>query len=205
MSPKPDPAAEPVVARDATYHRAPEGLRERVHASLAREAGPMEGSMPWKMAASFVLVALVAWNAALFVGEPPGEEILARDLVTAHVRSLMVESHLNDVVSSDQHTVKPWFTGKLDFAPPVQDLASIGFALAGGRLDYIDGRAVAVLTYRYRQHVVNVFIWPQPGESKASVTTRQGYSIVRWTHAGMRFSAVSDAAAPQLMALADAL
>ncbi|HEX7466879.1 MAG TPA: hypothetical protein VF309_09575 [Usitatibacter sp.] len=208
MNSKTDPAAEPMVARDATYHRAPDALRERLRAGLAREARATDRSRPWSflaMAASFAAVALVTWNLALLGGGPGADELMARDLVNAHVRSLMIEGHLNDVVSSDQHTVKPWFAGKLDFAPPVVDLANAGFALAGGRLDYVNARAVAVLTYRYRQHVVNVFIWPEAGEVEPRASSRQGFSVVQWTHGGMRYSAVSDAAAAQLFALAEAL
>ncbi|HEX7607528.1 MAG TPA: hypothetical protein VF348_12500 [Usitatibacter sp.] len=208
MNSKTDPAAEPMVARDATYHRAPDALRERLRAGLAREARATDRSRPWSflaMAASFAAVALVTWNLALLGGGPAADELMARDLVNAHVRSLMIEGHLNDVVSSDQHTVKPWFAGKLDFAPPVVDLANAGFALAGGRLDYVNARAVAVLTYRYRQHVVNVFIWPEAGEAEPRASSRQGFSVVQWTHGGMRYSAVSDAAAAQLFALAEAL
>lgn len=206
MNSKTDPAAEPMVARDATYHRASDALRERVRAGLAREARATERPSLWRpfaMAASFAAVALVAWNLAML--QPRGDDLLERDLVTAHVRSLMTEGHLNDVVSSDQHTVKPWFAGKLDFAPPVHDLANAGFVLAGGRLDYVNGRAVAVLTYRYRQHVVNVFIWPEPGEAAPRAISRQGYSILQWTHAGMRYGAVSDAGPAQLAPLPDAL
>ncbi|MGZ5087535.1 MAG: anti-sigma factor family protein [Usitatibacter sp.] len=203
-----DPAAEPMVARDATYYRAPDALREQVRERLAREAGAADRARPWSflaMAASFAVVAIVTWNVATLNAGPGADDVLARELVTAHVRSLMTESHLNDVVSSDQHTVKPWFAGKLDFAPPVRDLANMGFALAGGRLDYLNERAVAVLTYRYRQHVVNVFIWPEAGESAPRVSTRQGYSLVQWAHGGMRYSAVSDASAAQVLPLADAL
>ncbi|HEX7557560.1 MAG TPA: hypothetical protein VF386_00100 [Usitatibacter sp.] len=208
MNSKTDPAAEPMVARDATYHRAPDALRERLRSGLAREARAIDRSRPWSflaMAASFAAVALVTWNLALLGGGPGADELMARDLVNAHVRSLMIEGHLNDVVSSDQHTVKPWFAGKLDFAPPVVDLANAGFALAGGRLDYVNARAVAVLTYRYRQHVVNVFIWPEAGEVEPRASSRQGFSVVQWTHGGMRYSAVSDAAAAQLFSLAEAL
>jgi anti-sigma factor RsiW len=208
MNPKTDLAAEPMVARDATYHRAPDALRERVRANLARESRLADRAKPWRflaMAASFAAVALVTWNLAMLTAMPGNDELLAHDLVTAHVRSLMIDSHLNDVVSSDQHTVKPWFAGKLDFAPPVHDLANAGYPLAGGRLDYVNGRAVAVLTYRYRQHLVNVFIWPEAGETSPHTMSRQGFSVVQWTSGGMKYNAVSDASAGPLLALADAL
>jgi anti-sigma factor RsiW len=208
MNSKTGPAIEPMVARDATYHRAPDGLREKLRADLAREARAADRQRPWgflAMAASFAAVALVTWNLAILTAGPASDELMTRDLVTAHVRSLMTAGHLNDVASSDQHTVKPWFSGKLDFAPPVYDLANAGFALAGGRLDYVNARAVAVLTYRYRQHVVNLFIWPEAGEVSPRSMSRQGYSLVQWTHGGMRYTAVSDAAPAQLVNLADAL
>lgn len=208
MSQKNDPAVEPMVARDATYHRAPGALREKLRASLAGAAGEERGPAVRRtlgLAAAFAAVALVSWNIALLHVEPPREELLARDVVTAHVRSLMDARHLNDVESSDQHTVKPWFTGKLDFAPPVQDLANAGFALIGGRLDYVNGRAVAALTYRSRQHVVNLFVWPAPGPDAKPVTlSRQGYAILHWNRGGMEHWAISDMAPALLAPLADA-
>jgi anti-sigma factor RsiW len=117
----------------------------------------------------------------------------------------MSESHFNDVASTDQHTVKPWFAGKLDFAPPVADYASSGFSLAGGRVDYLGGRPVAAITYRLRLHAVNLFVWPAQGapDSAARTATRQGYAIVRWTRGGMGFCAIADVAPGDLAVLAD--
>lgn len=210
MSPKNDPAAEPMLARDATYHRASDALRERVRASITQAGRERRGpalARVFTLAAAFATVALVSWNVGLFSAQLPEQDLLARDIVTAHVRSLMGATHLNDVVSSDQHTVKPWFTGKLDFAPPVQDLANAGFALTGGRLDYVNARAVAALTYRYRQHVVNVFIWPAPDAREVAPATlsRQGYTLLHWTRAGMDYWAVADVAPGQLAGLAEAM
>jgi anti-sigma factor RsiW len=207
MAGKGDPAAEPMIARDATYHRAPDALRERVRGSLTAAArADRTAFFPriFGMAAAFAAVALVSWNLALHVAAAPEEDLIARDVVTAHVRSLMADGHLNDVASTDQHTVKPWFTGKLDFAPPVRDLAGAGFELSGGRLDYVNGRAVAALTYRHRLHVVNVFVWPAADarEAQPVALSRQGYSILHWDRDGMRYWAVADIAPAELSALA---
>ncbi|HZC17001.1 MAG TPA: hypothetical protein VE309_09585, partial [Caulobacteraceae bacterium] len=117
---------------------------------------------------------------------------LEQDLVAGHVRSQQV-GHLIDVVTSDQHVVKPWFGGKIDFSPPVVDLKDQGFPIVGGRLDYIGKRTVAAVVYMRGRHVINLFMWPSrgdlgPGEAKPG----DGYTLLHWTRAGMTFWAVSD-------------
>jgi anti-sigma factor RsiW len=119
--------------------------------------------------------------------------------LSAHVRSLQA-NHLTDVQTSDQHTVKPWFNGKVDIAPPVVDLTAQGFTLLGGRLDYIDGKAVASIVYRRRVHVINLFV-AQGAASEgygAKLETMQGFNIERWSAQGLEFFAISDINAEEL-------
>jgi Predicted transmembrane transcriptional regulator (anti-sigma factor) len=116
----------------------------------------------------------------------------------------MAEGHLNDVVSGDRHAVKPWFQGKLDYAPNVADLAEMGYPLVGGRLDYVNGRAVAAITYRHRLHVINLFEWPAgaPGERSPESVARQGYSLVHWRRGGLEYWAITDGAPSDLLEFA---
>jgi anti-sigma factor RsiW len=129
---------------------------------------------------------------------------LAQEVISSHVRSLLA-THLLDVPSTDQHTVKPWFDGKLKFAPPVHDFADHGFRLTGGRLDYFNGREVAALVYQRRLHVINLFIWPsESGRNTAAESfTKDGYNVSHWDRNGFAFWAVSDVNAEDLRAFAD--
>jgi anti-sigma factor RsiW len=126
---------------------------------------------------------------------------LADEIIDAHTRSLLAD-HIVDVPSSDQHTVKPWFNGKVPFGVPVADFASAGFPLAGGRLDYVDRREVAALVYRRRNHVINVFVWPEASESAPHELTERGYAVLELAHGGLAFWLVSDASASDLRELA---
>jgi anti-sigma factor RsiW len=120
------------------------------------------------------------------------EARLAAEVQSAHVRSLMA-NHLTDITSTDQHTVKPWFNGKLDFSPPVEDLSPQGFPLIGGRLDYLDGHPVAALVYQRNKHDINLFIWPSTtGDEGLGFSTYNGYNVYHWTQSGMAYWAVSD-------------
>src|SRR6058998_1951412 len=142
------------------------------------------------LAASLALVAVGSWRLGL---SRAGEDALAGQVLASHVRSLM-PGHLTDVVSSDQHTVKPWFNGKLDFSPPVYDFTGRGFPLVGGRLDYVGGRPIAALAYSWRQHVINVFLWPaEQGRTQGPrATTRQGYHLLRWATPAYTYWVASD-------------
>jgi anti-sigma factor RsiW len=202
----------------AAYFEAPAALRARIGASLpARES--TRTSAPWwqacRLEAAAALMASLALTLALGwgIGEYRAQHGAlssmqhrqTEELVASHVRSLQVD-HLADVTSSDQHTVKPWFIGKLDFAPPVVDLGPQGFPLIGGRLDYLGGRAVAVLVYRRNRHPINLYIWPGADMSATPHATQsQGYHLVRWSDGGMNFSAVSDVADSDLAQFAQAV
>lgn len=179
--------------------QAPSSLRDRILEQIAAEDRAADRPVPktrrprvpfgtaW---GAFSAMALAA-SLVLFVSSynPPPPDV-DNQLAAAHVRSLLV-SHLTNVTSTDQHTVKPWFLGKLDFAPPVIDLAQKGFPLTGGRLDYIGGRVVPALVYKRHGHVINLFIWPE-GSQKVTTETLGGYNIIAWNEGGFTYAAVSD-------------
>jgi anti-sigma factor RsiW len=186
-------------------YEAPIGLRRRIEMALpsAPLRVPVTPRAPsrWSMLKGFamgtVLSTAIAASLVVAVIRTDQDQRLLGDVISAHVRSLQGE-HLTDVQTSDQHTVKPWFNGKVDVAPPVVDLTAQGFRLIGGRLDYIDGRAVASIVYRRRQHVINLFVAPEDSDHRAENETIQGFNIRRWTTQGFKFSAVSDINAEEL-------
>ncbi len=189
----------------------PAGLERRVRTALHRAARPRDRFLrafqrwaPVPLAAA--LAAALSWSVAIQRGAPSGEDLLLMELVSGHVRSLLVD-HLVDVASSDRHTVKPWFNGKVDFAPPVMDFTASGFPLVGGRVDYVAGRSVAVLVYKRRQHFVNLFIWPDGKDEGPALRnlTSQGYHLLRWSRSGLTFWAVSDVGSADLESLAQLL
>ena len=196
--------------QDGSLHfTPPTGLERRIRAALPR-ARPFRRQLyvlGWRIvgvAAGVAFVAVTSWNLALALHRPAAEEELAREIIAGHVRALQAD-HLTDVASSDQHTVKPWFAGKLDFSPVVVDLAEQGFPLVGGRLDYLEDHAVAALVYHRRQHTINLFIWPTADAPAAARTLdRHGYHVIHWAAGGLTYWAVSDVQVDDLAAFAEA-
>ena len=186
--------------RDAVlYAPTPPELARRVRSAVRKASaeGRISRMRPGPLlavAASLALIITAGGGLARVLVARLDDASLTRELVDDHVRSLMLPSHRFDVASADPHTVKPWFQGKLDFAPPVKDLAAQGFPLVGGRLEYLHNRQVAALFYQRRKHSINLFIWPSsPGDEAAPPNaTRQGFHLIRWTRSGMTFWAVSD-------------
>jgi anti-sigma factor RsiW len=178
------------------YYRAPLSLERAIRSQVAQARGKSNGWKiglgAWIAAAALAIIAIGVWVVMRGQVASP-EKLLASEVTSAHVRSLMVEHRL-DVKSTDQHTVKPWFDGKIDFAPDVRDFKSESFALEGGRLDYLADRPVAALVYRHDKHYINLFIWPAPSQADRdfAVTTHQGYVLLHWVQSGMNYWAVSD-------------
>jgi anti-sigma factor RsiW len=177
------------LVRATRYYETPERLRARVAAGASRRRS-WPKLLVWAAAVALVVAgsgraAILRWGA--------GNDAVFEEVVNGHVRSL-IDDHLLDVRSTDQHTVKPWFAGRLDFSPPVVDLSAQGFPLVGGRIDALDGRAVATLVYQRRQHVINVFIEPAEadGATRSATRTLRGFHVRRWVANGMTFWAVSD-------------
>ena len=179
------------LVRAVPYHSAPDRLRARVLAETTR-TWSVRRLLTWAAAAVLVISVggggISLWRSAATHGDAMVDQV-----VDSHVRSLMA-SHLFDVESTDQHTVKPWFLGKLDFAPPVADLAAIGFPLVGGRLDYVGGRPVAALVYQRQRHTINVFVSPALNDvfPETNVHSLRGFHIHHWVHDRISFWAVSD-------------
>ena len=177
-----------IVGAHARYYEAPAALEQKIRASLRREAAP---NMPWRwiaIAASILLAVSAVWDFTLLRSRVAPRQLLAENVLSAHLRSLN-GTHLLDVPSTDQHTVKPWFAGKLDFSPPVKEVD--GFPLLGGRLEYFEGHSAAALVYGRRAHIVNLFAWPSAPTPESS-QTRNGYQMRTWFASGMTFWAVSD-------------
>ncbi len=201
-------ALRAAITAQVSYHRADAALRRRVRAAVQAAAGTGRRRWPvlWRPLAAAAMIAFVAIGAWQASAARAARDELAGDVLASHVRSLLGE-HLTDVASTDQHTVKPWFNGRLDFSPPVYDFAGVGFPLVGGRLDYVDGRPVAALVYGRRRHVINVFLWPAGHGSAAGAAaeTRQGYHLRHWTTPAFVYWVVSDLGTAELDQFAELL
>jgi anti-sigma factor RsiW len=191
-------AAAPYYTASAQLERS---VRNASRQATANEPKPVASSPPWRwlaIAATVLLAVSVSWNMRPSPRRTVENDLVAENILSDHIRSL-IGTHLLDVPSSNQHTVKPWFNGKLDFSPDVKDFTSQGFPLIGGRLDYLMDRPVAALIYGRRQHVINVFTWPaDPTPMAESRYSRNGYNAIHWSNGSMTFWAVSDIALTEL-------
>jgi anti-sigma factor RsiW len=204
-------ALRSALSTSSLYFNAPANLQKRIRSSVRAAAKGEPAPVMWSWRLSFAggslaLIAILIVGLVFMQSRPASDELLAQELVSGHVRSLMA-GHLTDVASTDQHTVKPWFDGKLDFSPQVTDLTAQGFPLVGGRLDYIGNRPVAALVYQRRKHFINLFIWPEVVErgGKIRLVARQGYNLIYWHRAGMAYWAVSDLNLNELQEFAETL
>lgn len=212
------------------YRRAPEELKARIRAAAVGESAPTAapaapatsavtavGSVAsirpaqrrpifeWLAVAAAILIAFAVGSRTVPGVGSSSRDLIAEEAVASHVRSLQPD-HLMDIQSTDQHTVKPWFDGKLDFAPPVNDFSDHGFPLIGGRLDYMDHRNVAALVYQRRKHLINVFVWPESSDANFErQSLLNGYNFLGWQHGGMDFCAVSDVSVGDLRQLKELL
>jgi len=195
-----------------TYHRAPPGLAARIGSALPREAPPAKVaprrwslSSVWGFAGSGLVGALagVALTVAMLGGYPSGADGELQGVINSQIRARMAD-HLTDMLTSDQHTVKPWLSARLPVSPPVPELKDVGFPLVGGRVDYINGRPTAVVVYRHAKHVVNLYAWAATGLTDTGFRTaqRQGFNIVSWQQGGIAYHAVSDCEPAALMRFA---
>jgi anti-sigma factor RsiW len=193
------------------YHHAPPGLAARIGAMLPREEVPAP-SRSWMRMPGFAFagsglagaLAGVALTVLVFAGGSGATgDAVVQSVIGSHIRSMMAD-HLTDVPTSDQHTVKPWLSARLDVSPSVRDLKEEGFPLIGGRLDYVDGHPAAAVVYRHDKHVINLFAWASPGKPDIGFRdeSRQGFNVVTWRHEGITYYAVSDVEAAQLTTFA---
>lgn len=189
-----------LIREHATRYRASPALESAVRTEITLQsaaARPQVTPSRWRwpswafVGIGFACGLVFSTATVLVAGRQADSERLQAELVGSHVRALMA-NHLTDVASSNQHTVKPWFQGKLNYSPPVRDLEQDGFPLVGGRLDYLRGKPVAALVYRRNGHMINLFVWPETHARGKDVSEDQGYNVIRWTRDGMTYSAVSD-------------
>ena len=195
------------IRKHAVYYTAPDALKERIRGVNGVTPRGQQPRFQWfQLGAAVAAAALVSWIAAIQYNTPPEAEFLAEQVIASHARS-MLTTRLADVSTSDEHTVKPWLSSKLDFSPPVTDLTGAGFPLVGGRLDYLGNRPVAALVYGHSQHVINLFVWPDRGSGRSlpmQSMSKHGYNVLHWINGGMAFWAISDLNATEMKTFAEA-
>ena len=192
-----------LIKKEGTRHAAPDGLRAGIRTQIAledarRAPAPEKAKLRigwfnfgWGTASASFALGMLCMALLLPLAQRPWGEPLDAELVGRHVRALQV-GPLTEVVSTDRHTVKPWFQGRIDFAPPVPDLASDGFPLIGGRIEHVRGQVVATLAYTHNRHVIDVFIWPGSEQSAPARTVQRGFNVVHWADGSMQYWAVGD-------------
>ena len=179
-----------LLSSEGVRHSAPPALSSRIAAMPELKRTAANENRRWSWLAPALGGAVAASLAIVALLPPGGQSAIDQQLVSSHVRSLQ-PGHLTDVETTNQHIVKPWFNGKIDFSPPVPELADRGFPLAGGRLDSIDGKTVAAIVYHRRLHTVNLFVWPEGGGSDRNFA-KDGFAVREWNRNGLRFAAISD-------------
>ena len=197
------------VKKQAAYFTAPVALAARIRAKTGAAGGPVARPARrwswWPLAAAVAATVVITWTASVQMENGMRGERIVEQVIAGHARSVLT-NHLVEVASSDQHTVKPWLSSKLDFSPPATDLTAAGFPLVGARLDYVNSRPVAALVYRHRQHVINLFVWPDDKGAAAAApktSSKQGYNLLHWNAAGMTFWAISDLNPTDIKTFAD--
>jgi anti-sigma factor RsiW len=198
-----------LLSENLMRHRAPDVLKARIRGAVIEAAAPRATprSVPawWRQVAAGIVIAIASSAVTMTTMNRATSSRTSDELLASHVRSLQ-PGHLTDVVSTNQHQVKPWVNGRVDVSPSVPNLDSLGFPLIGGRTDYVGGRAVPVVVYGRRQHMINVYAWPSPSSTATSApneSSRQGYHFVRWSAGGIEYSAVSDLNAAELRTFVD--
>ena len=200
---------------DQLYHRAPDSLRTSISMMMADQtitkrteeetSNRNKVSMSWwSFGLSLASVAALSLTFSLQLAKPSAGMLISQEVMSSHVRSLM-EGHLADVVSTDQHTVKPWFAGRLNYSPPVEDFSSQGYPLIGGRLEYIGQRPVSALIYKHNKHIINVYVWPAKDMDRTETLSREGFNLIEVNKSGMIFWIVSDLNTKELKNFANML
>jgi anti-sigma factor (TIGR02949 family) len=190
-------ALRSAVRKQVSYYNAPGALAARLHAKVGAAGSPAAKTpRRWSwfpLAAAVAASVVLTWTTAVHMESGLRDERIVEQVIAGHARAVL-NNHLVEVASSDQHTVKPWLSSRLDFSPPAADLAAAGFPLVGARLDYVNSRPVAALVYRHRQHVINLFVWPADisGAKSPPASAKQGYNLRHWQNDGMTFWAISD-------------